>query len=366
LGQPRPGPPPGTEPSAEDRAFADPARPTLQQVLDKVGLKLESTKGPVQILIVDHIERLRKIKCTPRGIRSSANYTLKLSLEQKLPLLAAGFIGIVNAPQLRAQNPTARPAFEVVSVKANKSGVPRPVQMQVLPGGTLMYKNLPLRVIVSQAYSLPFNSLEWITGPDWINTERFDIQAKAPPGVIPAGLPEKQRNDKSMLMLQSVLADRFRMATHWETKQGLVYSLTVSKNGLKLPKAKTAEEDCPEVSSRDGYCHMFVGGQGNGVHGKRVEISDLVAFLDNWTDHPVIDNIGLKGLFDIDTEGWVPMRPRPGPQPGTEPSAEDRAFADPARPTLQQLLDKVGLKSESTKGPFQILVIDHIERPSEN
>jgi len=95
-------------------------------------------------------------------------------------------------------------------------------------------------------------------------------------------------------------------------------------------------------------------------------MTDLVDGLQNWTDHPVIDNTGVQGLFDIDTEGWVPMRPRPGPPPGTEPSAEDRAFADPARPTLQQVLDKVGLKMESKKGPVQILVIDHIERPSEN
>ena len=60
------------------------------------------------------------------------------------------------------------------------------------------------------------------------------------------------------------------------------------------------------------------------------------------------------------------MRPRPGPPPGAEPSAEDRAFADPARPTLQAVLDKVGLKLESTKGPVEVLIIDHVERPSEN
>jgi len=64
--------------------------------------------------------------------------------------------------------------------------------------------------------------------PKWAESERFDIEAKAP-DVIPAGLSEKQRNYKSMLMLQSVLADRFRLATHWETKQGPVYSLTLPK-----------------------------------------------------------------------------------------------------------------------------------------
>ena len=107
---------------------------------------------------------------------------------------------------------------------------------------------------------------------------------------------------------------------------------------------------------------MLVGGQGNGIHGKTVSMPELVMFVETWADRPVIDNTGFAELFDIDTEGWVPMRPRPGPPPGTEPSAEDRAFADPARPTLQQVLDKVGLRLESTRGPVQVLVIGHIER----
>jgi uncharacterized protein (TIGR03435 family) len=202
--------------------------------------------------------------------------------------------------------------------------------------------------------------------PKWAESERFDIEAKAPMGAIPAGLSEKQRYDKSMLMLQSVLADRFRMTTHWETKQGPMYSLTVAKSGLKLPKAKIEEKDCPEVPTRTEYCHFFYGGQGRGLHGKTITMTDLVDSLQGWADHPIIDNTGVNGLFDIDTEGWVPMRPRPGPPPGNEPSAEDRAFADPARPTLQQVLNKVGLKLESTKGPVEILVIDNIERPLEN
>jgi uncharacterized protein (TIGR03435 family) len=126
------------------------------------------------------------------------------------------------------------------------------------------------------------------------------------------------------------------------------------------------EKDCPEVSTQEQNCHTFMGGQGNGMHGKTVSVADMVKGLENFTDRPLIDRTDFKGLFDIDTEGWVPMRPRPGPPPGAEPSAEDRAFADPARPTLQQLLDKVGLRMESTKGPVQVLVIDHIERPSEN
>jgi uncharacterized protein (TIGR03435 family) len=298
----------------------------------------------------------------------------KLTFGRKLLLAAAGFaavttpiaIGIIDAPQVRAQPQAAPVPFEVASVKPNNS-TDRGV-MQALPGGTLTIRNGPLRYIIAGAYNVSPRASDRISGlPGWTESERFDIDAKAAPRAIPAGLSPKQRNDRSMLMLQSVLADRFKMTAHWETKQGPVYSLTIAKNGLKLPKAKIEEKDCPEVPTRTEYCHMFNGGQGQGLHGKTISITDLVDGLQGWTDHPVIDNTGgVKGLFDIDTEGWVPMFPRPGPPPGTEPSEEDKAFADPARPTLQQVLDKVGIKMESTKGPVQVLVIDHIERPAEN
>ncbi len=292
----------------------------------------------------------------------------QLSFGRKLLLAAAGCtavaapvaIGILNAPQIRAQAQKASSiAFEVVSVKPNKATDLRRAQMESLPGGKLTYTNVPLRVILTQAFSLPFQGPERISAaPAWINSERFDIEAKAPEGAIAAGLPEKARNDKMMQMLQTALADRFRLKTHWETRQLQVYSLVVSKDGLKLPKAKMEEKDCPEVSSQAGYCHMVVGGQGQGFHGRTADMSDLVGAMENFTDRPVIDNTGFKGLFDIDTEGWVPMRPRPGPAPGAEPSAEDKAFADPGRPTLPALMHKVGIEMEATRGPVQVLVID--------
>jgi bla regulator protein BlaR1 len=302
----------------------------------------------------------------------------KIDFGRKLLLTAAAFaaiaapvaIGIMETRQLRAQQQAAAPIpFEVASVKSNKS-TDRP-QLQALPGGTLTIKNAALNIVVMVSYGLQpnFNAAERVSGmPKWAESERFDIEAKAAPGVMPAGLSQKQTNDKSMLVLQSVLADRFKMTTHWETRQEPVYSLTVARNGLKLPKAKIEEKDCPAVPTRTEYCHRFNGGQGQGLHGKTITMTDLVDGLQGWTDHPVIDNTGVQGLFDIDTEGWVPMRPRlipPGERTESQ-AAEDRAFADPARPTLQQVLDKVGLKLESAKGPVQILVVDHIERPSEN
>jgi len=304
----------------------------------------------------------------------------QLSCGRKILLASAGIatlvaplvIGIMGAPQVRAQQtdatpPVGTPAFEVASIKPNDSKDFRVMPPQIRPGGSLAFRNMPVYLIVTQAYNLPFFSPQRVSGgPAWMTSERFDIDAKPGAGAIPAGLSEAKRNEKVMLMIQLLLKERFKMKAHWETRQLPVYAITASKNGLKLRPAKVEKNDCPELSSPERNCHMFQGGQGQGVHGKTVNMSDLVNGLENFTDRPLIDRTDFKGLFDIDTEGWVPMRSRLPPTPGTEPSAEDRAFADSSRPTLQQVLDKVGLRLDSTKGPVQVLVIDHIERPSEN
>jgi uncharacterized protein (TIGR03435 family) len=95
-------------------------------------------------------------------------------------------------------------------------------------------------------------------------------------------------------------------------------------------------------------------------------MTDLVTSVSNFTDHPLIDRTGLTGLYDIDTDGWVPVRPRPSPPPGAQPSAEDLAFADPMRPTLYMIFERLGLKMESSKAPVEMFVIDHVEKPMEN
>jgi uncharacterized protein (TIGR03435 family) len=92
----------------------------------------------------------------------------------------------------------------------------------------------------------------------------------------------------------------------------------------------------------------------------------VTLFVSNWSDRPVVDQSGLKGLYNIQTEGWVPMRPRPPRPLGQEPTAEDLAFADPTRPTLFTIFDRLGLKLESTKGPVEMFVIESVERPAEN
>ncbi len=294
-------------------------------------------------------------------------------MRRKLLLAVVGSAA-VTTPVLAQPQPA--PAFEVTSVKANKSPDMRGMRMQFLPGGRFSAANVPLRFLLVTAYNLPFQSMRLSEGPDWINFEKFDIEAKAGDGVIPAGLSDKDRNEKMRLMLQSLLADRFKLAIRRETKEQTLYGLVVAKNGSKLQKAKIEEKDCPEVPTSEVSCHGFNGGQGRGLHGKAVNMADLVKFLENWTDHPVVNNTGIQGLYDIDTDGWIPMR-GPPPRPATDaspsvtppqvaPPQGEGDMSDPTRPTLFTVLEKLGLGLKQEKGPVEMYVIDHVERPTEN
>jgi uncharacterized protein (TIGR03435 family) len=108
------------------------------------------------------------------------------------------------------------------------------------------------------------------------------------------------------------------------------------------------------------------GGIGRGLHGKAVTVSDIADHAQNWSDRPLLDRTELTGLYEVDTEGWVPMTPRPPANDGNPPSAEAIAMADPARPTLFLIMDRLGLKMEPAKGAVDVYVIERVERPTEN
>jgi uncharacterized protein (TIGR03435 family) len=276
---------------------------------------------------------------------------------RRLLLAAAGVVAVVQAQP--------RPAFEVAPVKRNVSGANLRIGMSFLPGGRFSATNVPLQVMIATAYNVPFQSARLSGGPEWLR-EGYDIEATAEKGAIPVGLPAKARQEKMKLMFQSPLADRFKLTIRRETKELPVYALVVAKTGPKLQKAKIEEKDCPEVPTPDVSCHQFNGGQGRGLHGKAVDMPDLVQFVEIWTDRPLLDRTGIQGFYDIETDGWTPLLPRPPRPPGAEPSAEDLALADPIRPTLFAVFERLGLKMETQKAPVETFAIDHVERPSEN
>jgi uncharacterized protein (TIGR03435 family) len=277
---------------------------------------------------------------------------------------AGVLLAVVTAAGLLAQSGGRPLSFEVASVRPNKSTT-RP-GLQFLPGGRFTATNLPLFVLIATAYDVPFQSVRLSGGPDWTRSERYDLEAAAPAGAVPAGSSTKAREDKTRSMLQTLLAERFKLTIRRETKDLPVYAVVAGKTEPKLQKAKIEEKDCPDGPVNIGVsCHTIMGGMGRGLHGKAVSVSDIVMYTENWSDRPMVDKTGIQGLFEVETDGWAPLRPRPLP-PGAEPSAEDIAMADPTRPSLFLIFERLGLKLESQKAPVETFVIDHVEKPSEN
>src|SRR5262249_35009945 len=151
------------------------------------------------------------------------------------------------------------------------------------------------------------------------------------------------------------------------------YMLVVGKGGLKLQKADITEKECESVKASDApptpslmpqTCHVINGGQGRGLHARAATIQDMVNHVANWTDgRPLLDKTGLKGLYKFDTRGWRPIQLGQAPAEGAK--AEDGGFvAD--QPILLEIFEQMGFKMQASKAKVDVVVIDQIERPSEN
>ena len=306
-----------------------------------------------------------------KRIEASMNHRVahRLNLEKNLlrattrmACIALPFlISVIQIPQTQAQSePAKRLEFEVASVKPSKSAR-LSEGMTSQPGGRLTATSVPVFMIIAAAYQVAVHSPRLSGGPDWIRLEGFDIAATAENSVITSDLPKAVQDARMRSMLQSLLADRFKLVIRRETKEIPVYALVASKNGAKLQKANVEESSCSQFP-RIGVapCHRLGGGQARGINGQAVSLADLVTYVENWTDRPVIDKTGIDGLFDIKTEGWVPLRGRP------EGGGENGEGVPDPRPSLFVVFDRLGLKLETQKAPVEVFVIEHIERPTEN
>jgi uncharacterized protein (TIGR03435 family) len=282
-------------------------------------------------------------------------------------------IGMAGARPIRAQQAPGGLTFEVASVKPNASKDIRNSSMRLQGGGRITITGTPLFRILMAAYRIPgmFNTPRLSGGPDWIRQEAFDIEAVAPAGAVTPEMTVEERDARVRQMLLALLKDRFKLQVRHESKDAPVYAVTVSKSGLKLKKSSVSAETCRSQSSDSGPgggppagapCHRIQGGLGRGLHGQAVTMADIATTVENWSDRPVIDQTDLKdALFEVDTEGWVPLLAMPR---GEGPEAE--ALRDPARPTLFQVFDKMGLKLEPKRGPVDIYIIEHAEKPAAN
>ena len=272
------------------------------------------------------------------------------------------------------------PAFAVASIKPNPNNwsepTHHPMGVGYRPGGRLSATNASLKLLIQFAYAdhalphwLPLPASQVVGGPAWVDSPGYDIEAK----------PEGNTDAKhAWLMLQTLLADRFKLALHRETRELPVYDLTAVKSGPKLPAAKEAgcvsfppgtpprpvpgKVDCGYVS---GPFSEYTPGLLN-IRGRKVHIADLIRELALVMDRPVLDKTGFTGEFDLNLsfradEALLGSGFWPGDPGGTRPPT------DPNLPNVFAALEEqLGLKLVAAKGPVEVLVIDHAERPTAN
>jgi uncharacterized protein (TIGR03435 family) len=270
--------------------------------------------------------------------------------------LLAGAAAILSAQD-------TRPQFEVASIKPSAGG---PGSMFGSRGpGMFNTENTPFKMLMAQAYRV--KGFQISGGPSWINSDGYTITAKTS-----GEETQKERFEKMMLMLQVLVEDRFQLRFHRETRDMPVYALTVAKSG-KLPPANCVQYDekhrpAPPAPGQPPirFCGNVRGGR-NGPNSTMdawgISTADLIQWLSNATGRTIVDKTGFTGTFDVKLE-YLPEMAQ-GAQPmgdGAPPPAVENA----APSLFTALQERLGLKLESERGPVEILVIDRVERPTEN
>jgi uncharacterized protein (TIGR03435 family) len=280
-------------------------------------------------------------------------------------------IGAVLSVLLQAQStaPAAAPKFEVVSVKrcqpgSAKGGDSSPGRLYI---GCGLLADVDNTGLIQQAYNryasgqLTSTKIIPIEGaPDWIHSATFEIDAKSDghPGIVMMLGP----------MMQALLEDRFKLKIHRETRQGPVYELALGKGSPKLKPFKAGSctpvevgRPMPTLASGQHYCRNMVAPRG-AVDIEGGTLSGFAGLLGMALDRSVIDKTGITGYFEIHLKFSADNSPVPRRTAG-----DLGADMAPDAPSIfQAIQEQLGLKLVPAKGPVDVLVIDHIERPYEN
>jgi uncharacterized protein (TIGR03435 family) len=252
-------------------------------------------------------------------------------------------------------------SFATITIKPVRSADPRNARVQVLPNGDLIASAVPVATLLSYAYDVPVNPSPRLSPlPDWTFREKYDIEAKAPTNGVTPTLQDSEARSRIQQMIRGLLGARFRLVMRVENKTMSAYALTVASGGPKLQKSAIAEKDCTFDTDPEG-CHSFVGGRGHPLNAKAIDMDDLVHYIENWTDLPVVNRTALSGLFTVITKGWTPMR-LPPPPPNATPVVNP--FSD--LPTIYTVLGKLGLELNRQLDILPVYTVEHIERPAAN
>lgn len=259
----------------------------------------------------------------------------------KLTMAGAALLVLASGAAF-GQSPASQPQFEVAQVKQSKPSPGRAWERITTDPGRLTGAGVTMKQLIFEAYDMPYYRI--FGGPSWLESEYYDLEAKASSAV---------NRDQLRLMLRGLLADRFQLTLHRETKELRVYALTVAKNGPKLHAAQEGQSYSDQKSP--AFVERF--------RCDLTEFANLLAIRLNMPPMldptvpvrsagvpiPVLNKTGIEGVFDIKLEVNL------GPGEDTFVSWQ------------RALQDQLGLKLESQRAPVEVLVIDHAERvPTEN
>jgi bla regulator protein blaR1 len=273
------------------------------------------------------------------------------------------------------------PSFEVATVKPANGGNTIPSITTATESRTM---NVTARNLIEQAYDIPWTpglNERIVGGPDWIDNNRYDVDARIDESLMRRfeKLPNEERKEQMSLMMQSLLADRFKLKVHFQSRELPIYGLTMAKGGPKLTVTKDVptttgdDQPPPKVAFptraedlRKGILVLYRG-QAAEMTAKAATLDELVHWLAGYSEiggRTVVNRTGLPGPYDF-TLRWTRER-----LIAREPLDEQLSSAQsnvPEAPALfTALQEQLGLRLMSTKGPVEVLVIDHIDLPSQN
>jgi len=237
-------------------------------------------------------------------------------------------------------------SFEVASIKPSDPQARR-TRIGISPGGLFAAQNVTVKILIQHAWDV--RDFQISGGPGWLDTERYDITAKGDgPDVSEDDMrkmTEVQRNkleEKYLIKVRALLADRFQLKVHRETKELPVYALIVAKGGAKIRRPT-------EDGSPGGRLSMRRESAGTEVTGQKAVLAQLVRLLSDQVGRTVVDKTGLEGSYDFKMS-FAPDQPAESDGPSI----------------FTALQEQLGLKLEAQKGPVEVLVIDSAQKASAN
>jgi uncharacterized protein (TIGR03435 family) len=258
-----------------------------------------------------------------------------------------------------AQSAPTKLSFEVASIKPAEPSPANQIRIGLsADAGVLRYTNVSVKDCIRVGFRVKDFQIE---GPDWLDSIRYDIVARLPAGSATTQIPE---------MLQSLLADRFKLTLHRDTKEHAIYALIVGKNGAKLKPAEVLTSD---GQAGRGGMQVRVDEAGAHLQAPSATLAMLSEMISRFSERPVVDMTRIEGQYDFDLvfspETLRGVRQAAGgamPSPGQgagHPDSNPEASAG----SIYDSVQKYGLKLDPRKAPMEILIVDRIEKaPTEN